>query len=235
MKESEEVVFNYNLNEDKETVQTPTSRYPEVIKAKRDIDFLKGESEKLKEKIMNTVQIYNNTYSNKPRVEIVNSQPGTDFGSLTVRLSPHDGNTQEGKALISELENLGTQHFNLIMQIRNLRDFIMNKVGAHVGGKASHRSSHISNMSKYKHKNKNKTKHKHNYNYKARPSRKNKKTIKKYRGMSRMPVMPRMQKQNVAVYRKYKKTTRKFKPTRHVKMNKNKPKNSNKKSRKIRR
>jgi hypothetical protein len=235
IKESEEVVFNYNLNEDKETVQTPTSRDQDVINAKRNIDFLKGESEKLKKKIMDTVQIYNDRYPNKPRVETVNSQPGTDSGSLTVRLSPLDGNTQEGKALISELENLGTQHFNLIMQIRNLRDSIMNRVGALTGGKASHRSSHISNMSKYKHKNKNKTKHKHNYNYKARPSRKNKKTIKKYRGMSRMHVMPRMQKQNVAVYRKHKKTTRKFKPTRHAKMNKNKPKNSNKKSRKFRR
>ena len=228
---SDEVVFNFNLNEDQKSFNIPIEyrNNQKILNLLEQIHPLKDKAKELKERIMRIVQEYNNTYPRKKPVEILNSEPGTDVGSLTVRLSPRDGNTNEGKVLIDQLQQLGQELYLIIQQIVDLRKQIASIIGLFYTG-GSYRTSHLS-----KHKNKNKTKHKHNYNHKARTGRKNKKTIKKYRGMSRMHVMPRMQKQNVAVYRKYKKTTRKFKPTRHAKMNKNKPKNSNKKSRKIRR
>jgi hypothetical protein len=157
----------------------------------------------------------------------------TKKGDLQLRLKSYNSNLDQSPSqqTIQDINSdMATVSVDLVSVEKQLKSLGVSMEYGAVGGGGSHRSSHLA-----KHKHKNKTKHKHNYNHKARPNRKNKKTIKKYRGMSRMLSMPTMPKKNVVVYRKHKKTTRKYKATRHAKMNKNKPKNSNKKSRKFRR
>jgi hypothetical protein len=187
---------------------------------------LKKQESNLRENLDDAISNYN-IINRGPMLKVIQYKSGV----ITFNLPPNGSRTAEGKKLFSSLRNIGLNLYNCLKDLEEIRVQINERKRLYYAG-GSQRSSHLA---KHTHKNKNKTKHKHNYNHKARPNRKNKKTIKKYRGMSRMPVMPRMQKQNVVVYRKHKKTTRKYKATRHAKMNKNKPKNSNKKSRKFRR
>jgi hypothetical protein len=235
----EEFVFDFNtdvidankrifISDQYNDPSNPDNKQILDLKHSIETNLIPG-AENLKKAIDVAIQKYESATG-----EVVNytiNPPGHARGAIIYYLPKNLRNTENGQELFETLTQLRGNLNNYIIEIERNRREIQISMGAEaVGGGGSYRRSHLA-----KHKNKNKTKHKHNYNHKARTGRKNKKTIKKYRGMSRMHVMPRMQKQNVAVYRKYKKTTRKYKPTRHVKMNKNKPKNSNKKSRKIRR
>ena len=247
-----ELVFDFDTKSDLKKLKIPQIRDNEyVVNQTMANKNLKEKAQNIRDSIDTAVDNFNKNHDEKMKVKKI------DIGDGNGRVAYSIDNTYEHNAdynnLLVTLENLAGGLFETLSFLKDGRSKLIDYIRKNYPERAneiiettanevlmggSHRSTHLA---KYKNKNKNKTRnkynnnHNHNHNHKARPGRKNKKTIKKYRGMSRMPVMPRMQKQNVVVYRKHKKTTRKYKATRHAKMNKNKPKNSNKKSRKFRR
>ena len=219
------ITFNFDTRPGKKAViPDPLMPDAEVIRLHDEASSLKTQESNLRENLKHVISEYNknNNGMNLTVQELQN-------GAITFNLPSGGSKTAEGKKLFNYLRTIGTELHRCLNQLKEKRGEIDTRTSLFMMG-GSRRSSHLA-----KHKHKNKTKHKHNYNHKARPNRKNNKTIKKYRGMSRMPTMPSAPKQKVVSYRKHKKTTRKYKATRHAKMNKNKPKNSNKKSRKFRR
>ena len=243
-----EFVFDFDTKSDLKTLKIPILRNDEYVVNQTMVNKeLKQKAKLIRDNIDTAVDNFNRSNIAEMIVKKIDMGDGsgrvmysindkfvndTDYNKLLVRLEYLAGDLFKTLTFLedgrSKLKTYIKQHYPFLAS--SIVDTTENEVLT--GG--SHRSSHLAKH-KHKHKNKNKTKHKYNHNHKARPNRKNKKTIKKYRAISRMPSVSSAPKQNVVSYNKHKKTTIKSKHTRNAKINKNKTKSSNKKSRKFRR